>query len=870
MSLKPFRSVKTKIAAGYLLLVILSIFAVGYTYREMKRLSAPDDYEAELARRRTLINRVLYDLYQAESYGQLLAAGYVSDGALYRRGMGEVRADLDSLRAFVRDSVQLERIDSVDRLLRSKQRTILDLRQAVREAGTEELFRKNIEQEVIRRDTVVMLPTVRESVTVRQDTLRIKKERKGFFRRLGDLFSPEPADSQTVVQSVREIRRDTAQQAYNTADTIVTVLRNIQSDVNSEKQALYDRIQERSRVLRYNNQVLTSQINRLLRELEQEETGRLLERIGRRQDAERRSARTVGRIALGAVGLALLFLFFIWRDIARSNRYRRELEAAKKRAEDLLDVREKLMLTITHDIKAPLGAVLGYADLLAPLLTDRRQREYLARIGASSDHLLRLVNDLLDFHRLEAGKMDVQEEPFDPRKLFEDIVGVFEPQAVRKGLALALNADGELPVRVTGDAVRIRQILSNLLSNAIKFTDRGSVAVDVSVRGTTEAGRKALRFAVADTGKGIGDEERERIFREFVRLPSAQGIEGFGLGLSIARRLVGLLGGTMALQSRPGAGSRFEVSLPVRIVREGLPEANSGREAVPVWGRPVRCLLVDDDRLQLDLTAAMLRRLGATADTCLHPKQVVALLGRKRYDMVFTDLQMPELDGFGLVSRIRGTVRYRNLPVVALTARSDHDEAALIAHGFSARLNKPFSLAELAACIRRVLEPGREPDDGTCSVTGGSGEGPETEEMRNFAGVRDGVCPDGIPAGCGEAEEGTPRFEALTAFAADDPEAAAAILESFVTETGKNLASLAQAAERGDAAGAAAVAHRMLPVFRMLTCSDIVEALAVLEGSRDRDFDDRLRETALRARREAEAVLEAARRKSGPGEAGQE
>mgnify|MGYP005782435433 FL=1 len=280
MSLKPFRSVKTKIAAGYLLLVILSIFAVGYTYREMKRLSAPDDYEAELARRRTLINRVLYDLYQAESYGQLLAAGYVSDGAPYRRGMGEVRADLDSLRAFVRDSVQLERIDSVDRLLRSKQRTILDLRQAVREAGTEELFRKNIEQEVIRRDTVVMLPTVRESVTVRQDTLRIKKERKGFFRRLGDLFSPEPADSQTVVQSVREIRRDTAQQAYNTADTIVTVLRNIQSAVNSEKQALYDRIQERSRVLRYNNQVLTSQINRLLRELEQEETGRLLERIG--------------------------------------------------------------------------------------------------------------------------------------------------------------------------------------------------------------------------------------------------------------------------------------------------------------------------------------------------------------------------------------------------------------------------------------------------------------------------------------------------------------------------------------------------------------------------------------------------------------
>ena len=351
----------------------------------------------------------------------------------------------------------------------------------------------------------------------------------------------------------------------------------------------------------------------------------------------------------------------------------------------------------------------------------------------------------------------------------------------------------------------MRQIAENLLSNAIKFTDRGFVAFDAWL----EEGR--LLFRVSDTGRGIGPEERERIFQEFVRLPSAGGVSGVGLGLSIVDRLVKLLGGTIELESEPGAGSRFLVAVPVGEAEDDASEKETAAGMCPgrvcmEGGRPLRCLLVDDDPLQLEMTATLCRELGIETESCPFPEYAEKLVQESSFDLVFTDIQMPGVDGFEVLRRIRA-VR-AELPVVAVSARSD-DESAYVERGFAAVLRKPFARAELVAVLRRVV--------------------PEA-----------GVAPEE----CLREEDAVRGFEALTAFARDDAEAAREIIRTFVAENEAHAETLRRAALAGDAVALRAIAHKMVPIYTLLGEEELAAALRRLERS-EGSADGALRSAAL-------------------------
>mgnify|MGYP002960831151 FL=1 len=220
----------------------------------------------------------------------------------------------------------------------------------------------------------------------------------------------------------------------------------------------------------------------------------------------------LGSVAAGSLLVMLLFVGILWRDVNRSNRYKRQLEAANRHNEALLEAREKLMLTITHDIKAPLGSIMGYIDLLTRLDLGKRGALYLDHMKSSADHLLELVTDLLDFYKLDSNKVAVNRIAFSPADLFTAVCTGFEPVAAAKGIELRCTLAAELSGQVAGDPSRVRQIAENLLSNAIKFTDRGFVAFDAWL----EEGR--LLFRVSDTGRGIGPEERERIFLSLIHI----------------------------------------------------------------------------------------------------------------------------------------------------------------------------------------------------------------------------------------------------------------------------------------------------------------------------------------------------------------
>ena len=519
--MKESKFVKTKIVAGYLLLIAVCILSVGYVYRVAVRFSAPDRSYALLHTKRSAVNRTLYHLYQAESYGQLMIAGYASYEARYRRELRTVRASIDSLRALTvgGDSLQTMRLDSITRLIADKERRTVSLRRSIRAGATAGLLDKNIRSLIGPREAVVA-DTIPFRSIVRQDTTAVPRAKRRFFQRLGDLFSPPEADSSLVISRRETIAPVIPVDAVK--DTIVLVLQALQDSVTSNRQGIYDHAWQEGLRLSYSNELVNTKIYRLIMDFEAEDTAYLMQRIERNEAFRRRSSRILGGVAIGAVVLMLLFVGMLWRDINRSNRYRRELERANRDKESLLEAREKLMLAITHDIKAPLGSVMGYIDLLARLTGDKRQELYLRNMKGSSEHLLALVNSLLDFYRLDINKIEVCCVAFSPAQLFETIRAGFAAAAAAKGLELRLEAEPAAAGEVSGDALHIRQIADNLISNALKFTDEGSVTLRVDVV------RGRLVFSVRDTGRGIGREERERIFAEFVRLSSAQGVDGFG------------------------------------------------------------------------------------------------------------------------------------------------------------------------------------------------------------------------------------------------------------------------------------------------------------------------------------------------------
>ena len=281
---------------------------------------------------------------------------------------------------------------------------------------------------------------------------------------------PPKKDTAIQVKTSLEYATDTVINVYNPVDSLQEKLRAV-AQQQKEHIAI---VQRRRRTLQRMDRMLTARIDSLLKGYEQETLQRARKEAEYQQSVRHHSIKTISGIAVGAVLLSVFFLIIIGRDITRSNRYRRELEEARRRAEDLLATREKMMLAITHDFKAPLGSIMGYADLLSRLTVDERQRFFLDNMKTSSEHLLKLVVDLLDFHRLDLHKAEINRVTFHPARLLEEIHVSFEPLTSAKGLELHCDIAPELESTYICDPLRLRQIINNLLSNAVKFTDEGS------------------------------------------------------------------------------------------------------------------------------------------------------------------------------------------------------------------------------------------------------------------------------------------------------------------------------------------------------------------------------------------------------------
>ena len=792
------RFITGKVVVGYLLLIAIAVYAVSYIYNIVEQVAVEDFSDNQNRTKIYLVTNTLSLLYESEALGQLIV---MQQGEIthFNRTLNKARHNLDSLRTYITDSVQLHKIDTIELLLERKRWNARRLLDTWKEANTDSLYIVNFERIMAIPDTVINELQVQERIEVKQDTVVVPRRKRGFFRRLAEAFAPAKEDTSIVVNSTFQVIKDTLVNAYNPTDTIVSVLRSIQDSVTWQRKRLMELLIERAANLRYSNSIITQEINQILRDIEEEEVNASLARLYKKQTLVHAASRKIGLIAVSSILVALLFLALISHDISRGMFYRKQLEKAKLVAENLLRSREKLILTISHDIRAPLSSIMGYIELLQRRHPDARQQYYLENMRSSSDHVLSLVNDLLDYQRLESGQIELHRLPFRVPALFQEIGMSFRPLAEAKNLQLEWVLQPEEMEQVyLGDTIRLRQVVSNLLSNAIKFTDEGKVSLIVSIE-QVESYQYALVILVRDTGPGIPYEERERIFGEFARLYGTEQVEGFGLGLSITRKLVQLMHGTLTLESEEGEGSRFKVCVPLPLAgnqfmavdmptKEADPE-----EALPTLdpslaGQQVTCLLVDDDPLQLALTEELLKQSQVEVVCCTNPRKVCEWLRSRSFAVVITDIQMPQMDGYQLLRMIRESdiEGADSLPVVALSANVGKEQEHYREAGFTAFLNKPFTAAQLISLLNELLKVRLEPCVGF-------------------------------------------DFSSLTAFAGEDSEASMGILRTFIEETQKSIEGLMVARAATDRVEAGRIAHKLIPLFAMLGANSLVQHLRLLE-----------------------------------------
>lgn len=721
----------------------------------------------------------------------------------------------------------------ISSLLKEEQRNLKQLSDVMAGRPTQNYLQNKVKNLNTGKDSILVHSKAPQTHEAKKTTVEVLKTRRGFFRRLADAFKKEHAETLSVKQDSNRAVIDSVTTPVNVAENVANILEQIDKKEKVETQDHKQSINREMEELKMVSAKLALRSAKHLSDVHQREKDNMQEAIEKAMEARKHLLWQMELLAIVAFFAIVIMIWFIWRDARKERIYRENLEAANEEIQRIMNQRERLLLTITHDIKAPAASISGFIDLMKDYVSNPQGIECLQNIKNSAAHLSHLVASLLDYHQLENGLMKVQPTSFSPAQLVAESVEGMKLRAEEKGLEISFECKmkgmgtSDSPMKkkfFRADAFRIRQILDNLVSNAIKYTDRGNVTIQAQV--SEILGKPTLTLSVKDTGKGMTDEEKQKVFQAFTRLKSAQGIEGTGLGLSITQELVSLLGGEIILHSTLGKGSTFIVTIPIEPApKEESPEMapseikhdlspdstqdkegqNSGSHQVTdIKKKPEfanhKILILDDDKLQLQLLQEMLRRIiGDTWQVfaCNHVMDALTTLHNEQPALMLMDIEMPEMNGMDMIAHINHT----NMMVVAMTAHDTSILEQLLKAGFDDCLFKPFSMEKLSDILGIESQPQLEAQ-------------PETPFQPDLS----------------SQQKTNPQLDALLAFDGGDEEAAKEILDTVKQELAAHLENLKEAVEEEslstDRIGKAA--HKLLPIATMMQmgCLEELKALS--------------------------------------------
>lgn len=796
-----------KIITGYILLAVVIAIATWQVYDNSRLFMALNNASEQLLKRRDVVDSLVCSLLETNNAERSVLLGEGSEWPHFNRSVATSEQMAKQLKPFIADQGQRQRIDTLVELIHMKRENTKRVAQLMAFDNRDAFYRNKVQALQSGRDSVVIHSKLYGQHGQREKVYEIIKSKRGFFRRLGDAFRRQHADTVGVTNILHDTKADSTAQRINIADSVANILTDIQNEEQKQNSQQQENVAARLNRLQRVSLQLSQRTGLLLEHIQREEKNALQKALGHATQSRHKMVVRIAIIGLVTILIAALLVAYILRDIKRERRDRQRIVEAKTETEHIMAQRERLLLTITHDIKAPAASIAGFIELLSEQVSRPKALAYIDSMRHSAIHLQQLVAALLDYHLLESGKAERHDVSFVPQQLAKSCVEEFKPMAAEKGLDITLGTltpnCGDL---WRSDAFRVKQIMSNLIGNAVKYTDRGGVKVEMRI-----SPRQHLIIYVSDTGRGMSQADCQRIFDAFTRLPNGQGKEGVGLGLSITREVVQMLGGTITVTSEEGKGSCFTVSLPIKKeekkqkkdVEENVASVETDRSSTEAKKATtenncatngandatngnndatteINILAVDDDALQLELFKEMAQKIGGAKlniSTTTSASEAIKLAEETKPQIMFTDIEMPEMSGKDMLKHVKNS----DMSTVAMTAHDPSIMTSLKKAGFSTCLFKPFNAATLAATLAQITR---------------------------------------LPLSVKAAEQKASFFAPLTAFAEGDTEAEQEIL----TQVGESIKEYRQMLEQGlkrngeelQRDSISRAAHKAMPLLSML------------------------------------------------------
>ncbi|PXY44748.1 hybrid sensor histidine kinase/response regulator [Flavobacterium hydrophilum] len=771
-----------KVLFGYLALVALVVVVGWFLYSENVVYKKLEDKIAFEKTKILRVSKLFSNVYKTESLARkTIQTNSETDFRNYLTETDSLKSRIDTLKQIVTTEYQKVLLDSVTYLLSEKTDNIRELKTIKNKAEDE-----------------VSVNSAINEITKMEFKLR-KLELQDFTKSPNDLGSYQRNVLQKYVDYLNQNIPDDSTNTLSkqASDSILANSKKLLSDVKLKAEKKKESLNFEENKLLKNEIAISEQLRKVLRIIEREIIINSIKNNSLKEKSLKKVNEIVTASAIIGLLLTVLFSIIIVSDYSKSQLYKKQLEIANFKTKNLLRSREQLISTVSHDLKTPLSTIVGYAELLGHSDVNTKQSYFIKNIKNSSDYITQLVQDLLDFSQIEAGKITIEKVPFLLPEIIDEVAKSIQTVYKQKNIDLIINVDEKLNTKIVGDPFRLKQILSNIIGNAYKFTEEGYIRISAYLAEEDDF----FQIKIEDSGIGIEKENQKLVFEEFAQ--ANESIEkkygGTGLGLSICQKIISILGGKLKLESTFGEGSTFKIKLPLLFdTSKDLPDSES--EKISVISKNLTFIVVDDDTNLLNLTTTVLKQQQHQVLSFTHASEALKTIQNTDFDFIITDIQMPEIDGFLFIEKLKTETSsfYKNQPIVAITGRTDLDFSVYSDAGFSTVIKKPYSPKILLETIQRVLDKTIVSDNKMV----------KTEE---------------------EISSKSYSLETLKEFLGNDTKSSQEFIKSFIDSTKLNLEALENVVKEKNISEINTIAHRIAPMFRQIQAHEIGEILNILE-----------------------------------------